>query len=145
MKRTALSMSPDEALSNDISRMDVPWLLAALKVVGGIKLAIRRDTYANHKKIETAFDRLKPYNVRVDDINREMEYRLKIEAAESSLTPSQAGKENHVYDSGHFRQPANRGVRRNMPRHSPAVSGAVDRQRYQSRRVGAGIGHVVEV
>lgn len=84
MNRTAPTISPDEALSGELIRMDLPRLLAALRVVGGIKLAIRRDTYANRRKLESAFDRLKPYNIRVDDINREMEWRLKAEAAEKN-------------------------------------------------------------
>lgn len=74
---TSLNISPDDALSIDLRKLGDFELIGALRVIGGIKLAIRRRECNAKIGTDAAIPHLKQYNRRVDEINAEMDRREK--------------------------------------------------------------------
>lgn len=70
-------MPPDDALTCELVRLDIPELFSALRTVGAIKLQLRREAYAKRGTMDHIIENLSPYNKRVDSINKEMEWRTK--------------------------------------------------------------------
>ena len=74
----------DVALSIDLDRLDNIELYSALRLIGNLKLLMRRAAFDRTGNMDSAIPGMAQYNRRIDDINKEMERRQKAEAEEKS-------------------------------------------------------------